>query len=299
MDKQTLITALIKQDRSRARSQQKTIGVSSLGDCRRKVWHMVQGDEPVNQTLSLPAIMGTAVHAAIEEALNGSGALLEHRVEINGLPPATIDYFDKVTGEVVDWKTITLKNVDYFVTRQKRWQVQVYGYLMQRAGFEVTTVTLVGIPRDGTENDIVVHSEPFDEATALEALAWLEDVRSSTIAPAPERDPVSFCAKYCPFFGELCQGMSKDFAGDPITDEVVEQAADRYVQLNAEIKALELAKDAAKEALVGVAGVTVNGVRVSWSEIAGRQTPDMDIIKGLLDVVPMKQGQPSMRLNVK
>jgi hypothetical protein len=260
---------------------------------------MVQGDAPVNETLSLPAIMGTAVHAAIEEALNGSGALLEHRVEIDGLPPATIDYFDQVTGEVVDWKTITLKNVDYFVTRQKRWQVQVYGYLMQQSGFGVNTVTLVGIPRDGTENDIVVHTEPFDEAIALEALAWLEDVRSSTIAPAPERDPVSFCAKYCPFYGELCQGMGKDFAGDPITDDAVEQAANRYVQLNAEIKALELAKDAAKEALVGVTGVTADGIKVSWSEISGRQTPDMDIIKGLLDAVPMKQGQPSMRLNVK
>jgi hypothetical protein len=183
MDRQTLIAALIAKDDSRARSKQTAIGVSSLGDCRRKVWHMNRGDEGTNNTRRLAAIMGTAIHTAIEAAIEGTDALIEHRVEVEGLPPATIDYFKD--GEVIDWKTITLKNRDYFVTKQKRWQIQTYGYLLTQTGVPVHTVTLVGIPRDGSEDDILIHSERYDETIALEALQWLKDVQAAQEPPHP------------------------------------------------------------------------------------------------------------------
>jgi hypothetical protein len=299
VDKQTLINALVKVDSSRPRSLQTAIGVSQLGGCRRQVWHKTQGHEETNPTLRLPAIMGTAIHAAIESAISSPEVLIEHRVEIEGLPPATIDYFDPKTGEVVDWKTITLKNVPYFVSQQKRWQVQTYAYLLTQQGYEVNTVTLVGIPRDGTEDDIVVYSEPYAEWVALEALAWLEDIKTMEEAPAPQREPVSFCQKYCGFYGDLCQGISKDISGDPIVDGTVTDAASRYVALSTEIRKLEAEKDAAKAALEGQQGVTLDGIRIGWSEIAGRQTPDMEAIKKALGDVPMKQGASSMRLTVK
>jgi hypothetical protein len=299
MDKQKLIDALVKVDASRPRSLQTAIGVSQLGGCRRQVWHKIQGHEETNPTLRLPAILGTAIHAAIESAIVEPDALIEHRVEVEGFPPATIDYFNPSTGEVVDWKTITLKNVPYFVSQQKRWQVQTYAFLLTQQGHEVDTVTLVGIPRDGTENDIVVHSEPYDEQVALEALAWLEDVKNMKEAPSPQREPVSFCQKYCGFYGDLCQGMSKDISGDPIVDPEVSSAASRYVELSAEIRRLEAEKDATKIVLEGQQGVTIDGIRIGWSEISGRQSPDMDAIKLALGEVPMKQGASSMRLTVK
>jgi hypothetical protein len=299
LDKQTLVDALVKADSARPRSLQTAIGVSQLGGCRRQVWHKSRGDAETNETLRLPAIMGTAIHTAIEAALNIPGALIEHRVELDGLPPATIDFFDPAKGEVVDWKTITLKNVAYFVTQQKRWQVQTYGYLMEKAGHQVNTVTLVGIPRDGTENDIVVYSEPYDPAVAEQALAWLADVTSREEAPSPERDAASFCAKYCPFYGSACQGIGKDMTGDAIVDEVAETAARRYKEINTEIKQLEAEKDAAKAALEGVNGVTLDGIRVRWSEVAGRQSPDTEEIVKLLGSVPTRQGAPSLRLEVK
>jgi hypothetical protein len=299
LDKQTLVDALVKADSARPRSLQTAIGVSQLGGCRRQVWHKSRGDAETNETLRLPAIMGTAIHTAIEAALNIPGALIEHRVELDGLPPATIDFFDPAKGEVVDWKTITLKNVAYFVTQQKRWQVQTYGYLMEKAGHQVNTVTLVGIPRDGTENDIVVYSEPYDPAVAEQALAWLADVTSREEAPSPERDAASFCAKYCPFYGSVCQGIGKDMTGDAIVDEVAETAARRYKEINTEIKQLEAEKDAAKAALEGVNGVTLDGIRVRWSEVAGRQSPDTEEITKLLGSVPTRQGAPSLRLEVK
>ena len=300
MDKNILIDALHNQDGGRARSLQTAIGVSQLGGCRRQVWHKLQGAAETNPTLRLASIMGTAIHATIETALANHGYLLEHRVEAkDGLPPATIDCFDPETGTVTDFKTITKKNADYFVTKQKRYQVHTYGYLMARDGYKVSTVQLIGIPRDGNELDVFEWSEPYDEAVALEALAWLADVESRTVAPDPERDANTFCKSYCPFFGDLCGGIPKDFTGELITDENVTKAASNYVALSNQIKDLEAQKDAAKEALVGVSGITFDGVKVAWSEVAGRQTPDMDVIKSLLPEVPMKQGQPSLRLVVK
>ena len=301
MDIQTLTERLIALDDSRARSQQTAIGVSSLGDCKRRVWHLSKGDKGTNKVYRLPAILGTAIHAMIEQAVKDEHALIEHRVELPGLPPATIDYFDTINGEVIDWKTIKMSGRDYFVTKQKRWQVQTYGYLLAQTGVEVKQVTLIGIPRDGTEDDIIIHTEPYDETIALEALQWLKDVQSYENPPAPEREPASFCSKYCQFYGDLCQGQGKDISGEPITDDAAQDAASRYLQLNVEIKKLEAEKDAAKSALEGHAGITLDGIKVSWAEIAGRSTPDLDEIQKLLgdQPVPMKTGQPSMRLTVK
>lgn len=299
MDKQQLIDALVAHDNSRARSLQTEIGVSSLGDCKRKVWHMTQGDDRINpDVLRLPAIMGTAIHASIETAFRFKGALIEHRVEIEGYPPATIDYYKD--GEVVDWKTIKLSGIDYFVSQQKRWQVQVYGYLMTLDGYKVDTVTLIGIPRDGTERDIIQHSEPYDEATALEALAWLADVRAQNEAPEPERDPVTFCKNYCDFYGSLCQGSvrAKGVAGAPITDDNATKAAKVYLDIVAKEKALTAEKEAAKAALEGYNGVTFEGIQVTWSEVAGRSTPDADAIAKALGTVPMKQGNSYTKLTV-
>jgi len=298
MNKDLLVEALIKADNNRARSQQTAIGVSQLGGCSRQVWFKLNNQPETNKGLRLASIMGTAIHAAIESALVDSGAMLETRVEVDGFPPATIDFYDPATKTVVDWKTITLKGVPYFVGKQKRWQIQTYAYLLTLKGFEVDTVKLIGIPRDGTENDIVEHSEPYDESVALEALAWLEAVKSAPFAPEPEMSG-TFCSSYCPFFGDACQGIPKDVSGDAITDEVKARAAADYVSLSAEIKRLEGLQAAAKAELEGVQGVTIDGITVKWSEVAGRQTPDLDAIKMQLPFVPMKQGAPSMRLTVK
>lgn len=297
MEKETLIKWLHDYDNTRARSQQTAIGVSQLGGCRRQVWHKLQGDVGTNETSKLAAIMGTAIHSQIEKSLPIDGALVEHRVEVEGYPPATIDYFKD--GEVVDWKTIKKSGIPWFVSKQKRWQVQTYAYLLSLTGVEVHTVTLVGIPRDGTEKDIIIHSEPFDPAIALEALKWLEDVKGLTEAPAPERDAVSFCKEYCEFYGSLCGGQGKDLTGEVITDSVKADAAKRYLEINVQIKELEQEQDAAKEELQGVAGVTFDGIKVSWSEVAGRKTADMDAIAKMVGDVPMKQGAPSVRLSVK
>ena len=298
MDKQILIEALTKADQARPRSLQTAIGVSQLGGCRAQVWHKLNGTAETNpNTYRLAAIMGTAIHASIEQALTGSKFLLEHRVEVDGFPPATIDCFDPATGTVTDFKTITKKNAAYFGSKQQRWQVQVYGFLMAQSGYEVNTVQLLGIPRDGDERDVIDWNEPYNESVAREALAWLDDVKALTEPPAPEK-PETFCKSYCAFYG-ACSGITKDLSGQPITDDLATQAASDYVAVSAEIKELEARKDAAKTYLEGVDGVTFDGIKVSWSEIRGRETPDLDAIKSALGSVPVKIGMPTMRLTVK
>ena len=300
METQILIDALLDTDNNRARSRQTAIGVSQLGGCRRQVWHQLQGHEGKNPTLRLASIMGTAIHASIEQALQDKGYLLEHRVEAkDGLPPATIDCFDPATGTVTDFKTITKKNADYFISKQKRYQVHTYGYLMVQAGYDVKTVQLIGIPRDGNELDVIDWSEPYSESVALEALAWLTDVEARTDAPAPERDASTFCKSYCQFYGDLCAGIGKDLSGEAIVDEVATKAATDYLAISSQIKELEAKKESARTALEGVQGVTIDGVKVAWSEMAGRQTPDLDAIKFLIPEIPMKIGAPSVRLTVK
>jgi hypothetical protein len=141
---------------------------------------------------------------------------------------------------------------------------------------------------------------------ALQALDWLKDVTARETAPEPERDPVTFCAKYCSFYGDLCKGIPKDLSGQAIVDENATNAAKRYIEVNEALKVLEAEKDAVKSALEGFAGVTMDGIKVSWSEVAGRKSPDTDQIMKLLQThvdenmeLPVKVGQPSLRLNVK
>lgn len=299
MDAKTFIDALIAADDERARSKQTEIGVSQLGSCRRKVWHQLQGHKGSNRVLRLPSMLGTAIHTLIENTLpNSVFGLYEHRVELEGYPPATIDFYDPGSKAVWDWKTITLKNVPYFQSQQKKWQVMVYAYLLTLEGHEVETVNLLGIPRDGTEDDLITWSMPYDESVALEALAWLKEVEAMTDAPAPEMSG-AFCQSYCPFFGDLCGGIPKDLRGEPIADALASQAAADYIALSEQIKELERLKDAAKTQLEGVEGITFDGIKVSWSTVKGRETPDIEAIEKALGFVPTKTGAASARLTVK
>lgn len=121
--------------------------------------------------------MGTAIHAEIEKALEDNpDVLIETSVEYNGMK-AHIDCYVPGTGDVIDWKTSKVKNLSYFPTTQQRWQVQTYGYLLAKNGFDVKRVSLVAIARDGDERDIKVHTEDYDETVALQALNWLKQSR--------------------------------------------------------------------------------------------------------------------------
>jgi hypothetical protein len=300
---EVLMKALTSYDNNRERSQQEQIGVSQLGGCRKQVWLQLNKAEKTNtNTLRLPALMGTAIHKMIEEALvkeSWGEYWLEEELEYDGLK-GHVDLYIPEIGAVVDWKTTKLKNLDYFPSKQQRWQVQVYAWLIQKAGNATPkTVTLVAIPRDGDERQIKIHTEEYNEQIALEAIAWLRDVQSRDTAPEPERYAAQFCQHYCPYFGEKCGGKGKEFTGEIIEDTTVISAVKRYLELDSQIKELTSQKDGVKAALENVNGVTPDGVKVSWSQINGRTSVDEQEVKKLLGFVPTKQGDSSMRLTVK
>lgn len=197
------------------RDQQKEIGVSSLGGCRAQAWHIINGTSRTNfGTENLAALMGTAIHSIIQEALNkydlfGEDFVLEQ--EINGVVKGHADFYSRSSKLLADWKTVTLKKIEggFKPTTQQKWQVQTYAYMLNQAGIPVERVALVAIPRDGRKRDITCSEADYDEKTALKALQWLDEVKAMTEAPAPEK-PAFFCSDYCQFYDTLgetgCQG---------------------------------------------------------------------------------------------
>jgi hypothetical protein len=250
--------------------------------------------------------MGTAIHDTIEKALsNNKEVMLEQTVEHNGMK-AHVDLYIPGTGDVVDWKTVKLKNLAYFPSQQQRWQVHTYGYLIEQSGLgKVHIVHLVASPRDGDERDVKVYSEKYDSSIALEALSWLEAVKASEIAPEPEKDE-SYCKFYCKYYdssGELgCVGLKKERTKTelpPIESDEFSNQALEYLQIDNKIKELTTKKDAIKDALAGVVGVTSTGVEVRWTHVAGPTQVDKDAVEQLIGFCPTIKGKESLRLSIK
>jgi CRISPR/Cas system-associated exonuclease Cas4 (RecB family) len=308
--KELLLHVLHAQDASRDRSMQTEVGPSEIGGCRRKVWYRLNAQPHTNDNQSkLAAIMGTAIHAAIEDAIGaidpeGKEYLVETEVAFGDMK-AHVDLFVPSTGAVIDWKTSKVKNMSYFPSNQQRWQVQIYGYLLSKNGYEVKTVNLVAIARDGNEKDVKVHTEPYDEVMALAALAWLENVKASKELPAPEKD-ASFCKDYCQYYDATeqmgCGGLKKErivLSEVVIEDEEVDKHALHYLQLDSKIKELEKERDSYKASLEGATGTTASGIEISWITVKGRETVDAKEVEKLLGFVPKVVGNESVRLNIK
>ena len=305
--KELLVKALHDVENRRSRSTQVQIGPSELGGCRRKVWYRLNNQPETNDNeLKLAAIMGTAIHGAIENALSSNkDVLLEQTVEHNGMK-AHVDCFIPSIGAVVDWKTVKTKNLSYFPSQQQRWQVQVYGYLIAKSGLgKVQTVSLVAIPRDGDERDVLVHTENYDESIALEALNWLEAIKLSDTAPDPERDE-SYCKFYCKYYdasGEMgCVGLKKGLTKTElpvIEDSEADKSALEYLQLDAKIKELSERKDALRDGLTGLLGITKSGIQVQTSAVKGSFIVDKDEVKEKLGYLPGKEGKGTIRVTVK
>ena len=304
--KKLLLDALRAGDAKRSRSTQVQIGPSEVGGCRRKVWYRLNDQPETNDgELKLAAIMGTAIHAEIERALaDNPDVLIETEVEYNGMK-AHIDAFVPSTGDVIDWKTSKIKNLGYFPSTQQRWQVQLYGYLLAKNGYAVNRVSLVAIARDGDERDIKVHTEPYDEAMALDALGWLAVVKEAQEAPAPEKD-ASYCQFYCKFYdasGQMgCVGLKKELT--PVSDIVIDDAdvdknALLYLQLGVQIKELEFQQESLRSSFEGLLGTTNSGIEVSWTTVKGRESVDSSEVEKLLGFVPKKFGTESQRLSIK
>lgn len=216
-----IIKTLTDHDNSRDRSRQVEVGPSSIGGCHRRLYHEIARTEPTNAGDKLGAICGTFIHTGIESALKrldpfNDNYLTEVEVEHEGLR-GHVDLFIKDQGLVVDWKSTKKGSARYFGAgnRQHRWQVHLYGWLLENNGYDVKGVSIVGIPRDGKMKDILVFAEDYNPAIAQEAidhLAKTKNMVAENLPPAPEKT-LNFCADYCPYYdptGEIgCPSIVK------------------------------------------------------------------------------------------
>lgn len=207
----TLVEALRSHDDSRPRSRQRRLGPSAIGSCRKQAWLRLQGVAPVQETSRLAAIMGTAIHAAIEQAFRrhdpfGDRYEIELEVEHDGVL-GHVDLYDKHTETLYDWKSTKMKSLRHFPSAQQTQQVQAYGALLEASGRPVKHVALVAIPRDGSEGDLRVWKDEYRPEVAAAGFRWLRGVEEAVEEPAPEKSG-RFCQEFCEFYGPgSCLGL--------------------------------------------------------------------------------------------
>lgn len=216
------LTDVIKwTDNNSARSVQTTIGPSELGSlCDRKIAYRLANVPEANWWSDpLPAIVGTAVHTWLENAVTNFQSvhhmdrwITEITVQPDPMVKGHCDLFDTqlAGGTVIDWKTVS-------PTKLKAWkssgppdhykdQVNLYGMGMVKAGFAVNKVCLIAVPRSGWLKDMQVWMEDYQPERAQAALDRMyglagkmikagEDLAFSEIDAAPSGE----CA-FCPWY---------------------------------------------------------------------------------------------------
>jgi hypothetical protein len=194
-------------DALRPRSQQKDLGMSALGGCRRAAGYVINGYEGEPNDYSLTAIIGTMVHDGLARAARATipGALAEDiEVRFGGIVGHPDLY---VSRTVVDYKTrARASDLDRVSTfgppKRERWQAHTYGAAMILAGYPVERIRIEYISRESGETWL--WEEPFDIELVREAMAWLNQVRETPLEYL-SRDyrPTSVFCGGCEFF-KLC-----------------------------------------------------------------------------------------------
>jgi len=191
---------LLLWDQQRARSQQKAIGWSEIGGCRRRAGYRLAGTEPSNPSGSVQAILGTAIDGAVNEVAVALGLVNQQEITFGRIT----GHFDRIEdGEVVDVKSVGtdrwLEHIElHGPSRQNRWQIQAYcaGCLM--AGLKVNRVRVDFIARDtGREYQWRDVFRPLEVKAAME---WVKQVREADLGMLPrDYEPDSSWCLGCPF----------------------------------------------------------------------------------------------------
>ena len=212
----TLTSALQESDRSRDRSVQVELGASSVGGCRTQAWHILNQTPKTNmETESLAAIMGTAIHTTIYEALKAYDIFGDDFILEEGLSDEYFkghcDFYSRQSETVYDWKTVTMAKLAKggLPTKQQKMQVNIYASMIAQK-YPVKRVGLVFIPRDGKMKDIVAWEDDYNPKLVEEARTWVADVKAMETPPPPERSAAFFCREYCNYHDQTgvtgCQG---------------------------------------------------------------------------------------------
>jgi hypothetical protein len=206
------------------RSQQVALGCSEVGhECDRRLAYRIAGVEAGGYGNDpWPAIVGTSIHAWMEQAINDFQAVhgvSEWITEMEVLPsPLVMGHTDLYReGLVLDWKFPSPDNLrkmrEAGPSVQYVTQVQLYGLGHVNAGRRVDRVGIVALGRQGWLKDMYVWTTEFDRSAAEAALNRIYAIGHQLIAaetngPSLTDDQIwqSFPAtpsrlcSWCPFY---------------------------------------------------------------------------------------------------
>lgn len=202
---------LLLADRQRPRSQQREIGVSDLGSCRRRTGYKLAGIAPVNEHGSIQAVIGSAVHDMIAKVLQDGAAeegdLVEEEVYFAGIK-GHLDRYEARSQTVCDVKTTSTRWLEHIrihgPEHSHLWQVSVYAAALVRRGVPVKRVRIDYLVRDTGEEYQWPSPEgkPLDAADVRDAMEWLAAVASAPVDMLPrDYEPESVYCLGCPFGG--------------------------------------------------------------------------------------------------
>jgi len=311
----TLAELLLAGDAARPRSRQLGLGWSEVGGCRRRAAYRMALTPPSDPAGNLPAVMGTAIHAAAGQASMilragrpGPADTLQisRQITYAGVT-GTADAYDPPT--VIDWKTITPGGLTRIAEegppRPHLWQVHGYGAGLSLAGERVRRVRIEYLDR--AYGDTWTYEGPFRLATVREAVAWLTEVRAAGVDWAPRDGPgpgLGDC-RSCPF-RSLCWGTDTRTPAEAIyaTTPDAELWAVRLAGARERKRAAERDETAARLALAALdpgddTPVRVPGWELRYDHRPGRRTPDRDAIRAALGRVPTTRGEPSVTLTLR
>ncbi len=224
-----LIRMVRRANAMHPRSLQVAIGPSEVGNpCDRSLGFAVRDRDgeslPVGGDSSdpVPAIVGTSVHAwlenaahndnFIEKSLTGMDRWKPERslnMEVNGYGlSGSCDLYDADTSTVIDWKVVGPTSFRKYereeLPTQYRVQVQLYGLGYHQLGYEVKNVAIAVLPRNGPLRDLNLISFPFDQALAEAALMRLQLIDEANDWQGQKAKPSSDHCRWCPVPRDAC-----------------------------------------------------------------------------------------------
>lgn len=181
----------------RARSQQKALGMSELGGCRRQSAFKVLGIEPTNPhnertdkyADSREAMIGTMIHETVLPQIEEMSLTAEIEVPVilkfDGLPdiPGSSDLIDRTEHLILDLKSSSewaVNRVRNFGPSKKHlWQTHGYATAAIQAGIPIKHIALVYIDR--SDGQVVhVHYQDYDPLIVTDIEQWWREVNSTT-----------------------------------------------------------------------------------------------------------------------
>lgn len=206
---------LLEADWMRPRSQQRGLGISDLGGCRRQAGYKLHGYKLEKPSGSIQAVIGTAVHDKVDAELiqmRDAGlippdSVINEEVRFGGLTGHPDLYVDGVLRDV---KTLgyDAQLANYQLNgppKRHLWQVMTYAAALIVTDRPVRVVQIDYLVRDSGNSWL--WEGPFDYEHVRDAMTWLTSVRETPLEwLARDYAPDSPQCRHCPFFNRCWDG---------------------------------------------------------------------------------------------